>query len=139
MGVKGCGEAGSVGAPAAVINALVDALAARGVTHIDMPATPEKVWRLAHSNSGCLNPSGRREPAGNSAVICKTSIDTASLKSPSCRLAPVRGGLFLASGYGLGNSPSFRHKFVHACRRSTGMLEAEPLDRFSRYTTVSAS
>ena len=47
MGVKGCGEAGSVGAPAAVINALVDAVADRGVTHIDMPATPEKVWRLA--------------------------------------------------------------------------------------------
>ena len=48
MGVKGCGEAGSVGAPAAVINALVDALAGHGVDHVDMPATPEKVWRLAH-------------------------------------------------------------------------------------------
>ena len=47
MGVKGCGEAGSVGAPAAVINALVDALAGHGVDHVDMPATPEKVWRLA--------------------------------------------------------------------------------------------
>ncbi len=47
MGVKGCGEAGSVGAPAAVINALVDALAAHGIDHVDMPATPEKVWRLA--------------------------------------------------------------------------------------------
>lgn len=46
MGVKGCGEAGSVGAPAAVINALVDALAGLGVRHIDMPATAEKVWRL---------------------------------------------------------------------------------------------
>ena len=48
MGVKGCGEAGSVGAPAAVINALVDALSGHGVDHVDMPATPEKVWRLAH-------------------------------------------------------------------------------------------
>ena len=48
MGVKGCGEAGSVGAPAAVINALVDALAGHGVDHVYMPATPEKVWRLAH-------------------------------------------------------------------------------------------
>lgn len=46
MGVKGCGEAGSVGAPAAVINALCDALAGHGVRHVDMPATPEKVWRL---------------------------------------------------------------------------------------------
>ncbi len=49
MGVKGCGEAGSVGAPAAVINALVDALAGFGVRHVDMPATPEKVWRLTQS------------------------------------------------------------------------------------------
>ena len=47
MGVKGCGEAGSVGAPAAVINAIVDALSGHGVRHVDMPATPEKVWRLA--------------------------------------------------------------------------------------------
>ena len=46
MGVKGCGEAGSVGSPAAVINALVDAWPSWG-QHIDMPATPEKVWRLA--------------------------------------------------------------------------------------------
>ena len=52
MGVKGCGEAGSVGAPAAVINALVDALAADGVRHVDMPATPEKVWRLLHGRRG---------------------------------------------------------------------------------------
>ena len=45
LGVKGAGEAGAVGSPPAVINALVDALAPMGVTHIDMPATPEKVWK----------------------------------------------------------------------------------------------
>ena len=45
LGVKGAGEAGAVGSPPAVINALVDALADEGVTHIDMPATPERVWR----------------------------------------------------------------------------------------------
>jgi carbon-monoxide dehydrogenase large subunit len=45
LGVKGAGEAGSVGSPPAVINALLDALAGDGVTHIDMPATPEVVWR----------------------------------------------------------------------------------------------
>ncbi len=44
LGVKGCGEAGVTGALPAVMNAVVDALAARGVTHIDMPATPEKIW-----------------------------------------------------------------------------------------------
>ncbi len=42
LGVKGCGEAGAIAAPAAVINAITDAI---GVSHIDMPATPEKVWR----------------------------------------------------------------------------------------------
>jgi carbon-monoxide dehydrogenase large subunit len=45
LGVKGAGEAGAVGSPPAVINAIVDALAPLGVTHIDMPATPERVWK----------------------------------------------------------------------------------------------
>jgi carbon-monoxide dehydrogenase large subunit len=45
MGVKGAGEAGAIGAPPALINALLDALAPLGVRHIDMPATPERVWR----------------------------------------------------------------------------------------------
>ena len=45
MGVKGAGEAGAIGAPPALINALLDALAPLGVTGIDMPATPERVWR----------------------------------------------------------------------------------------------
>ena len=45
LGVKGAGEAGAVGSPPAVINAIIDALSADGVTHIDMPATPERVWR----------------------------------------------------------------------------------------------
>ncbi len=45
LGVKGAGEAGAVGSPPAVINALVDALSPLGVSHIDMPATPEQIWR----------------------------------------------------------------------------------------------
>ncbi len=45
LGVKGCGEAGAIAAPPALINAITDALAPYGVRHIDMPATPEKVWR----------------------------------------------------------------------------------------------
>ncbi len=44
LGVKGCGEAGAIGSPPAVINAICDALAEYGVDHIDMPATPAKVW-----------------------------------------------------------------------------------------------
>ncbi len=45
LGVKGAGEAGVVGSLPAVISAVTDALAERGVTHIDMPATPERIWR----------------------------------------------------------------------------------------------
>jgi len=45
LGVKGCGEAGAIGAPAAITNALVDALKPLGVRHLEMPATPEKLWR----------------------------------------------------------------------------------------------
>ena len=44
LGVKGCGEAGAIGSPPAIINAICDALSEHGVTHIDMPATPAKVW-----------------------------------------------------------------------------------------------
>jgi len=45
LGAKGCGEAGCAGALPSVMNALVDALAEYGIRHIDMPATPEQVWR----------------------------------------------------------------------------------------------
>jgi aerobic carbon-monoxide dehydrogenase large subunit len=45
LGVKGAGEAGCVGALPAVVNALVDALSEFGVKHIEMPATPERIWR----------------------------------------------------------------------------------------------
>jgi carbon-monoxide dehydrogenase large subunit len=45
LGAKGCGEAGAIGAPAAMMNAVHDALAAVGVTRIDMPATPHRVWQ----------------------------------------------------------------------------------------------
>ena len=44
LGMKGCGEAGTVGALGAISNAVLDALSSRGVTHIDMPFTPNRVW-----------------------------------------------------------------------------------------------
>jgi carbon-monoxide dehydrogenase large subunit len=46
LGAKGIGESGAVGAPAAVVNAIVDALAPFGVEHLDMPVTSEKIWRV---------------------------------------------------------------------------------------------
>lgn len=51
LGTKGAGEAGCVGGLPAVVNAVVNALAEHGVTHVEMPATPERVWRLIHGRS----------------------------------------------------------------------------------------
>src|SRR5207244_12385746 len=50
LGVKGCGEAGCAGALPSVMNAVVDALSEFGITHIDMPVTPEKVWRVLNGS-----------------------------------------------------------------------------------------
>jgi carbon-monoxide dehydrogenase large subunit len=46
LGVKGVGEAGTIGSTPAVVNAIVDALSPLGVTHIDMPVRPEKIWKI---------------------------------------------------------------------------------------------
>ena len=48
LGVKGAGEAGAIGAPPALVNAVVDALAELGIEHLDMPLTPERLWRAIH-------------------------------------------------------------------------------------------
>jgi carbon-monoxide dehydrogenase large subunit len=49
LGAKGCGEAGAIGAPAALMNAVHDALSASGVKYLDMPATPHRVWQALQS------------------------------------------------------------------------------------------
>jgi len=49
LGVKGCGEAGAIGAPAAVMNAITDALWPLGIRDVPMPATPQTVWRAIQS------------------------------------------------------------------------------------------
>lgn len=51
MGVKGCGECGTIGSPAAVINAVVDALKPLGVSHVDMPASPNRIWNIINHSS----------------------------------------------------------------------------------------
>src|SRR5437764_7143451 len=48
LGVKGVGEAGTIGATPAIVNAVVDALSPYGVKHVDMPVRPENVWKLIH-------------------------------------------------------------------------------------------
>jgi len=57
LGVKGIGESGTIGAPPTVINALIDALEPLGVNHIDMPATPARVWEtITRAQAGAMAP-----------------------------------------------------------------------------------
>jgi carbon-monoxide dehydrogenase large subunit len=58
LGVKGSGQAGCIAAPQTIINAVVDALSPLGIDHIDMPATPERVWRAIRGGES-LPPNGR--------------------------------------------------------------------------------
>ena len=59
LGVKGVGEAGTIGAPPAVINSVIDALSPMGIRHIDMPASPMRVWKAIQNAQG--KPSGDRQ------------------------------------------------------------------------------
>ena len=52
LGVKGIGEAGTIAASAAVINAVADALAPFGIRHVEMPAKPDRIWALIHGGTG---------------------------------------------------------------------------------------
>jgi carbon-monoxide dehydrogenase large subunit len=72
-GIKGVGEVGAIGVPPAVINAVLDALAPLGVTHIDMPATPEKVWRAIRA----AQPGAPAAPAGSAATAGPAAPETA--------------------------------------------------------------
>ncbi len=59
LGAKGVGESATVGAPPAIANAVVDALAHLGVTNIDIPITPQKVWRILTRRAWCSAVPGR--------------------------------------------------------------------------------
>ena len=63
LGVKGVGEAGTIGSPPAVINAIVDALSPYGVKHIDMPALPMRVWNAIQNAQGHAAASGEYDAA----------------------------------------------------------------------------
>jgi carbon-monoxide dehydrogenase large subunit len=52
LGMKGCGEAGTVGAMAALSNAVLDALWERGVRQVEMPMTPQRVWQWLQEARG---------------------------------------------------------------------------------------
>jgi carbon-monoxide dehydrogenase large subunit len=51
VGAKGCGEAGCAGSLPSVMNAIVDALSPYGIGHVDMPATPQTIWKLMQTGA----------------------------------------------------------------------------------------
>jgi carbon-monoxide dehydrogenase large subunit len=55
LGVKGCGEAGCAGALPSVMNAIVDALSVYGIRHVDMPATPRRIWELLRASQAAAD------------------------------------------------------------------------------------
>jgi carbon-monoxide dehydrogenase large subunit len=48
LGVKGVGETGTIASTPAIVNAVMDALRSYGITHLDMPLTPERIWNAIH-------------------------------------------------------------------------------------------
>jgi len=55
MGIKGCGEAGTIGATPAIANAVIDALSPLGIRHLDLPLMPEKIWKAIAKVKGKAN------------------------------------------------------------------------------------
>ncbi len=78
LGAKGAGEIGTIAAPAAVMNAVMDALGPLGVTHLDMPATPDKVWRAIQKAGGLTDVSPKSWP--------RAGLDPASMNMEVGRL-----------------------------------------------------
>ena len=64
LGVKGSGQAGAIAAPATIMNAVMNALAPLGVQHLDMPATPSRVWQAIRDGPAC----GRFHPGPDKAL-----------------------------------------------------------------------
>jgi carbon-monoxide dehydrogenase large subunit len=62
LGAKGIGEAATIGATPAVQNAVIDAVAHLGIRHLDLPCTPERVWRAIRDAEGGNPPEPWREP-----------------------------------------------------------------------------
>jgi carbon-monoxide dehydrogenase large subunit len=68
LGVKGCGQAGAIAAPQTIINAIVEALSPLGIRHLDMPATPERIWRaIRAARAAAADPAAHLQTRGSGA------------------------------------------------------------------------
>ena len=112
LGVKGCGEAGAIAAPAAVMNAVHDALAPVGVKHVEMPATPLNVWQAIQAQR---QREGSRVTGGNRDVRFRLSSSEVARRrgrpaeGQATRPAPMSGGMTLI--------PTLKQRLAQAERR----------------------
>ena len=82
LGAKGIGEAATIGSTPAVQNAVIDALAHLGVRHLDMPCTPERVWRaIQDAEAGTLPDPWREPPAVFATLRAGQAADAAGVEA----------------------------------------------------------
>ena len=97
LGVKGIGEAGTIASSAAVINAIVDALSPLGIRHVDMPASPDRLWAQIKRHRSGIEPLVATPPAAESDAATPAAGGTGSSAWPGSEggpRSPEGGGLY---------------------------------------------
>ncbi len=79
LGAKGIGEASTIGSTPAIQNGVIDAVAHLGIRHLDMPCTPERVWRAIRDAEAGSPPDPWREPPAAFARIGRVEVDEAAI------------------------------------------------------------
>ena len=90
LGVKGVGEAGTIASTPAVVNAIVDALRPWGINDVQMPCTPERIWRAINPGRGEVRPGRRAAPSPTAAPVPRPRTAPAPAKETSCDPGSVR-------------------------------------------------
>ena len=121
LGVKAAGEAGCTGAPPAVIGAILDALRPLGVEHIDMPATPSRVWAAIQRAKDRMLPNGG----------CQLDVAVVGAGPAGLMAAEVlaQGGARVTV---FDRMPAAGRKFLLAGRGGLNLTHSEPLERVPR-------
>ena len=89
LGVKGSGQAGAIAAPQTIISAILNALSPLGVTHIDMPATPQRIWQAIQTARNTMTRYRRRRLSGSP----RRAWRRVSVRQPRNGFRPDRGSL----------------------------------------------
>jgi carbon-monoxide dehydrogenase large subunit len=83
MGIKGVGEAGTIGSTPAIANAVVDALSPLGIRHLDLPLTPEKVWKAIRDHHARQAPAPPPAPKGRGATVTAKDVKEQRVQIPN--------------------------------------------------------